>query len=188
MPNAVTFIGSIPNEIWSGLFGALIAGVMASLSTDKANKHNLATLKLQHEHEELLNRQQLARERLEELHVLAAQWEQTILRNCRHLTEAINGKIDYETYEKKVVETASLKGNLERLEMIVAIYGSKVQLDYNRLVEALHEVNEIQVKFKRNKVILNKETLTTQLNKAQSDLWVASSAFKDSIANAVITL
>jgi hypothetical protein len=182
MPDVVTYFGYIPNEVWSGLTGALIAGVMSSLSTDKANKHNLVTLQLQHEHDERLHSQRISKERLEELYVLVSQWGEYSLRNSIKLRRILEDNGDLANYVD-MLEAGVNKPNYDRMEMILNIYGGEAQSHYAEAMNKRDAINQIYLNAKRaDRNELHGAAFAKALRPAEMEFMKASDALKLCIA------
>ncbi|MDD1507593.1 hypothetical protein [Pseudomonas sp. CNPSo 3701] len=69
MDALITFLTSIPATAWSALASAILTSTIAFLGISYSDKENLKRMKSQHEHERQLRKDEILRERAEELYV-----------------------------------------------------------------------------------------------------------------------
>lgn len=141
------FFGTIPFETWIGLLGVFLGSMMSILGVWLSNRSNLNQLYAQFKHEQDINKKDLNRERLEELYVLFSDWLSMFACICLSEFRVIQGDISYDNHLDNVINMEP-KYDFNRLEMIVYIYGHSLKPEYQKVIEARAELNEISAKFK----------------------------------------
>lgn len=142
-------ISSAPSEAWLGLLGVVFGSLLTTFGVWLTNRANRGQLRLQLEHEERIQRQRLAKERLEELYVLVCHWCNAMFGDNVHLQLVMKGHIDYNQYLDTVINTKSSDAaDFSRLEMIVGIYGGQVQAAYDATLKVREKLNDIKADHK----------------------------------------
>lgn len=119
-------------------FGTSLTGGVAWFTTIAATRQ----LQIQLEHQELLQKRMLERERLEELFVLVGHWLDGLSGRFMALTLVMQGHQDYNHYLDSII-TSESRGDLQRMEMILGIYGQEVSSSYQQAVAAREQVNDL---------------------------------------------
>jgi len=174
-------LGRIPATAWTAFGTALIAFSGVWLT----NWNNRQSLRIQLEHNEKLQLQRVAKERLEELYILASQWNHSVFHNCLLLTQAKQGGITYKQYLEHILESDMPKPDYSRLRMIVHMYADKIEDAFHGAVDANAKVDLAQYAcravLKRGPISLE---LLDQMAVAQSHFIKAWEIFRQEIVKA----
>lgn len=185
MTKILLTLNSVPAEAWIGLLGVLFGSLLTTFGVWLTNRSNRKQLKIQHEHEELLHRQRLSRERLEELYVLVSHWVNKIISSYLNLILVMQGHADYNQYLDSIINDKFQKYDFSRLEMIVGIYGLQIQSSYEAALAAREHINSVvaahKIAYKRGE---SGELFLKPLNDAQAEFIAAGDALKEVIAKA----
>jgi len=145
-------ISAAPAEAWVGLIGVIFGSVLAILTAWLTSKANRKQLKIQLEHEERMQRQRLAKERLEELYTLVTRWVNAIFSDNLYLTLVMEGHNDYNSYLDIINEmhkdTAEAV-DFSRLRMIIGIYGESLNAPFNDLIAVRDKIIDLKDEHKR---------------------------------------
>ena len=143
MAEILTTLSNTPVEAWQGLIGALAGGLLTFIAVSQTNKSNLMVLKLQLEHAEKLQLQQLSRERLEELYGLIGKWSDFVFSAVVHAGMFIQREITYEEYMSryslKEVEGMTLV-DYTRIHMIIGVYGKSFRESHQTAKNAIDKL------------------------------------------------
>ena len=186
MTKILLTLNSAPAEAWIGLLGVFFGSLLTTFGVWLTNRSNRKQLKIQLEHEELLHRQRLSRERLEELYVLVSHWVNKIFSSFLNLTLVMQGHTDYNQYLDSITNDKSSKNyDFSRLEMIVGIYGLQIQSAYETALAARENINSVvaahKSAYKRGE---SGELFLKPLTDAQTEFIAAGDALKEVIAKA----
>lgn len=173
---------------WQTLIGTLLGAAIAFGGIWWNSRSSFKQLKHQLEHVEKLQRQQVFRERLEELYGLIGKLDGYVFVEILHagmLAEGIMSEEEYlQRYPTTEVETPV---DHTRLEMLVGIYGKKFRSTYETANNARNGVIALKGEFER----LYLKELPTQeiynsLIKAHDEFQEAVKALKAEIAESVL--
>ncbi|MFV1872100.1 MAG: hypothetical protein ACMZ64_02065 [Oleiphilus sp.] len=127
-----------------GLASVLVGALLGLLGVLLANKSNLASLKLQMEHERQSKSSDIKRERLEELYVSMSHWVNLFFSYYFKLTLVMREEIDYNQYLDEVISDGNKnKIDFQRQEMIINIYGRELIPAYDKVLKSREKVNDI---------------------------------------------
>lgn len=150
MESLFQLVTAVPSEAWVGLMGVISGSLLTILGVWLTNRANTEQLKMQLQHEERLHRQQVTKERLEELHILVNRWLNLSFGSFLHLRLVMKGETDYNQYLDTFIKTHSdEKTDFGRLDMIVDIYGADIKDAYDRVMNTRSQINEIESDHKK---------------------------------------
>jgi len=176
-------ITSAPSEAWLGLLGVVFGSLLTTFGVWLTNKSNRTQLRIQLEHEERLQRQRMSKERLEELYVLVCHWCGVMFSHYLNLRLVMNGDCSYNQYlDATIAQSNPENMDFNRLEMIIGVYGGKVEAAYKSALIVRDKINEMQSLHKQT--YLRGETGKTYLkpfDKLQLDFIKASDELKGEI-------
>ena len=142
-------LAKAPSEAWVGLIGAIIGAALSLLGSWLHSKSSIKQLRIQLEHEERVQNQNVKTERFEELYILLGHWLSGFFSNYLNLTLVMKGEIDYNEYLDKVIANGERQGfDFNRIEMIIDIYGKELRPAYEKLLEARTKRNDIEFEHK----------------------------------------
>jgi len=181
-------IAKVPSEAWVGLAGVVVGAVISIFGVWLTNRSSIKQLNIQLEHEKLTDADTLKREKLEELYILVDKWLSGIFSHYLKLTLVMKGDIDYNQYLDKVIEEGKENTfDFGRLEMIVDIYGHKLQSSYKKMMAARDELNKVSAAHKRayKSGDIDGEKYLNPYTDAQLKLNELAESFKKEIADHV---
>lgn len=177
-------ISAAPAEAWVGLIGVIFGSVLAILTSLLSNWSSRKQIKIQLAHEEKLYLKKLTKERLEELYSLASEWLVVTRMLNLKLKHLMKGTITPQQYIE-AVNAAENKSDVNRMEMIIGIYGDSLHSAYEEVVEAREDMLDIALKcFESVKQMARDEALIAQLESKQPRLLNAIQELKEEIVKA----
>jgi uncharacterized membrane-anchored protein YhcB (DUF1043 family) len=117
-------ISKVSPEAWAGLAGVLIGSLISIMGTWLTNNASLNQLQTQLKYERDSKKQDLHRERLEELYTLVSSWLNAMASHYLSLSRVMQGKISYN----------------DHLDLFIK---SQDQPKYQKVIDARSELNEI---------------------------------------------
>lgn len=149
---ALEFLKSIPLAAWTALGTALIAFFGVWLT----NWNNRQSLKVQLKHSEKLRRQELSRDRLEELYSQVNEWGHAMSIYYTGANEVMKGKLKPEQHRERIINLTS-KYEYARIEMIIGIYGEALQDTYRDALMKRKVLSSMDDKYLANPVSVEKD-------------------------------
>ncbi len=144
MESVLQALQRAPAEAWVGLLGILFGSLLTTFGVWLTNRSNAKQIKLQLKHDELLHRQRVTKERLEELYILVCHWRHGMFERFLHLTLVMEGHADYNQYLDSIISMKPGDGvDFSRLEMIIGVYGGQLQSTYDDALKSGEKVNAI---------------------------------------------
>ena len=126
---------------------AIVGSVITALSTLAGvyitNRLTYDRLTVQLEYEQARERERFLRERLEELHVLIAEWIIFVAVFHLPITKVMRGEISYNAALDLINEHELTPPNFQRMEMVVELYFPTLRDKYNQLMKARDELSSI---------------------------------------------
>ena len=129
-------------EIIMGLSASVLTGVVALLAVYLTNQGNRKIMALQIYHERCKEEQNLTREKLEELYILASHYCDILFAYRIPYVNSMKGEITYEKARNIAIKSLeSAEKDYHRLDMLVKIYFEVLHEDYNKLIQVRDEVD-----------------------------------------------
>lgn len=177
-------IKNVPIEAWIGLAGVVFGSLLTTFGVWLTNRSNLAQLKRQLEHEDKRVNGRVAKERFEELYVLASAWLNGFFNNYLHLMNVMKGIATYGDYQDVLIAQGA-GVDFSRIEMIVGIYGGDIENSYQEVLSARSKLNVI---IYEHKVAYDRgepgEKFMAEFDRAQRSLEEKCENFRTAIARA----
>ncbi|MAO15263.1 hypothetical protein [Marinobacter sp.] len=82
MESIIELLQQVPAAAWSAIVAAILTSGIAFLGVSYTNRENRKRMVSQHEHERSLRKDELVRERAEELYVFVKKWCSTMISDC----------------------------------------------------------------------------------------------------------
>jgi len=147
--HVVENVSVIPPEAWIGLAGILIGAIISIFGVWLTNRSNINQLRMQLVHERASRAEDTKKERLEELYILVGHWLNRIFGNYISLSMVMQGKLDYNQHLDQVIKSGNKQGHdFNRLEMIIDVYAHALKPAYEKVLEAISELNEVSLEHK----------------------------------------
>ncbi len=186
----IEILQKVPSEAWIGLSGVIIGAFISILGFWLTNRANISQLQLQLNHEKETHKKNLNRERLEELYVLIGNWQNAMFVNSISLSSVMKGETTYNEHIDSMIKNSSSKtSDFTRLEMIVNLYAHSIKSEYDKIIGARSELNDIETNFKLKYKEVgpehNDEQFLEPYMEAQSKLKKNGDDFKKTIADYV---
>ncbi len=138
-------ISKVSPEAWAGLAGVVVGSLISILGTWLTNRASLNQLQTQLKHERDSKEQDLHRERLEELYTLVSSWLNVMASYYLSLSRVMQGKISYNNHLDLFIKNQDQpKYDFNRLEMIMDVYAHQLKPQYQKIIDARAELNEIE--------------------------------------------
>jgi hypothetical protein len=144
MESVLQAVKDVPAGAWVGLLGVVFGSLLTTFGVWLTNRSNAKNIRAQLEHDERLHRQRATKERLEELYLLVCHWHSGMFKNFLNLTLVMKGHTDYNQYLDSVIALKPSEGiDLNRLEMILGVYGANVRGAYDGALSVREKINDI---------------------------------------------
>lgn len=173
---------------WQVLIATLLGAALTFAGVWWNSRSNFKQLNLKLGHEEKLQRQQLSRERLEELYGLIGKWDDRLFAEVLHTGMLVQGLISHEEYLEHypTTEVENLV-DYTRLEMIVGIYGKSFKSAYEDANEAKKLLVALEGEVERKYLDgLHTEQILASLMEAHATFQHAVKVLKEKIAESVL--
>lgn len=145
----IELLQQIPATAYVAILTALITAAVTLLGVLFTNLGNTARIRLQLEHERSLKKEELYRERLEELYVLFETWSTSLFIYYLPYISVMEGKISYnDALDQTIKQGSESSADFHRLQMLVDIYFPEVKPEFNALLEYRSKTNDILSKHK----------------------------------------
>lgn len=173
---------------WQTFIGTILGACVAFAGVWWSSRTSLKQHKLQQEHEEKLQRQQIFRERLEELYGLLGQLDNYVTAEVLDVRLLVEGLITDEDYLKRHPLTEIGNSTEQtRLEMIVGIYGKGFKNAYETANDSRNGVIALKAELERLYLHdLPTEEIDHSLIEAHEEFQHAVKMLKAEIADSVL--
>lgn len=175
----VELFKSIPVAAWSAIFTAALTSSVAYIGVSYTNKENTKRLSAQHEHERQLRRDEVRREKAEELYVSVKKFCNAMVSDHFPYVRVMKGEFSYNDALDLTLSSSEKNGyDAQRIHMIIDIYFSDISSELTALVEINGKALDIRESFKHqynNGVHCCNDTAKTYSSAIQS---VSSAASK----------
>jgi hypothetical protein len=162
----------IPAPAWSAIVTAILTSSVAYIGISYTNKENTKRMHSQHEHERQLRRDEVTREKAEELYVSVKKFCNAMVSDHFAYVRVMKGEFSYNDALDLTLSSAETNGyDAQRIHMIVDIYFSNISKDLADLVEFNGTVLDIRENFKHeynNGMQVNNEMAKVYSTKIQS--------------------
>ena len=140
---------SIPIAAWSAIFTAILTSSVAYIGVSYTNKENTKRLSSQHEHERQLRRDEVRREKAEELYVDVKKFCNAMVSDHFAYVRVMRGEFSYNDALDLTLSSAEKNGyDAQRIHMIIDIYFSDISSKLVALIESNGKALDIRDAFK----------------------------------------
>ncbi|EDL58366.1 hypothetical protein [Gimesia maris] len=131
-------------EIYLVLFPAIITGIFTLGAVYLTNKQNNHRVKSQQRHEFEISRENIYRDKLEELYTLFNKHSIQLLAHCNNRMNVMDGRTTYiEAFEAEAEYFKSQPITFERLEMLVDLYSPSLRDGLKNYFQARDSIADI---------------------------------------------
>jgi hypothetical protein len=146
----INLIKSVPSVVWTGIVGTLIGSSLTIIGVVLTNHSNTVRLKTQLQHEQNVRRQELKRERAEELYVESKKYLIAIGAHYLPYKKVMQGVLTLNQALDLTIDNGS-KRDFEphRVTMIIDMYFPNLQKPFNEIMARRDYLNRIVVGYKK---------------------------------------
>jgi hypothetical protein len=132
------------------ILASIITGAAAFLGVLLTNKFHFKRIKLEHDIEAERKRQDLYRDRGEELYVSVEKWLSGIQTNYLSVLRVMQGKLTYDGHTELTIKSAEKQTHdFTRLEMLIDVYFPETKSLYMKVHEARKAINKVWFEHER---------------------------------------
>lgn len=129
--------------------GVLVGSVFTILGIWITNRANLKRLEIQLKHAKETNKENLMRDRLEELYILSDKYFNTLVSHQLPLRIVMRGEMSFnDALDLHIEWGKEKKFDYQRLDMIIEMYFNELQEPYNEVLKIRDELNNISEGYK----------------------------------------
>lgn len=173
-------------EAWVGLAGVIFGSLLTTFGVWLTNRANAKQVAVQLQHEEVMNRQRVKKERLEELYSLVFNWGGEYDLHLLYLKLVLEGKLSVNDYHKEIESRGAGGIDNSRIAMISEVYGGEIESARQKLALQLGRIDAFKSStLKRLPLISDTKTsLLVELETEVQEFGRLCSSFKYDIAEA----
>lgn len=142
MQEFVNLLLKIPSTAWVALFTALLTSSLTLIGIRTTNRANNERLKIQLEHERKLKKEELTRDRLEELYVESKKYMSAVVTHFLPYRKVMEGELAYNQALDATIER-ECDYNPERVHLIMDMYFPELRESFSLVEAKLDKTNEI---------------------------------------------
>lgn len=149
MESIIELLQQVPAAAWSAIVAAVLTSGIAFLGVSYTNRENRRRMLSQHDHERSLRKDELVRERAEELYVIVKKWCSTMISDHFPYVRVMRGQFSYnDALDMTLASGEKRKYDPDRMHMICDIYFPDLSKPINDLLEMNCELLDFRDKFK----------------------------------------
>lgn len=123
MESIIEILQQVPAAVWSAIIAAVLTSGIAFLGVSHTNRENRKRMITQHDHERRLRKEELVRERAEELYIIVKKWCRTMITDHFPYVRVMRGQLSYNDALDMTLASGEKRGyDPERMHMICDIY------------------------------------------------------------------
>ena len=150
MESVLELIKTIPASAWSALATAIVTSGIAYIGVSYTNRENMKRLAAQHEHDRQLRRDEVERERAEELYVSVRKFCGRMISEHFPYVGVMKGQFEYNKALDMTLESGEKRGyDPERIHMIADMYFPELSEHIKDIVEENGKVLNVREEFKQ---------------------------------------
>lgn len=142
MEQIVELLKSIPSSAWVAFFTALLTSTLTLIGVRYTNKSNNERLSIQLEHERKLKREELVRDRLEELYVESKRYMNAVVTYFLPYRQVMEGELTFNQALDLSIDNGYTH-NPERVHLIMDMYFPELRDSFSDVEEVLEKTNKI---------------------------------------------
>lgn len=145
----INLLKSVPSVVWTGIVGTLVGSSLTIIGVVLTNRSNTVRLKTQLQHEQNVRKQELKRERAEELYVESKKYLIAIGVHYLPFKKVMQGVLTFDQARDLTIENGS-KSDFEphRVTMIIDMYFPNLQEPFNEIMATRDYLNRIVAGYK----------------------------------------
>lgn len=149
MTEFINLLKSVPSVVWTGIVGTFIGSSLTIIGVVLTNRSNTERLKTQLQHEQNVRRQELKRERAEELYVESKKYLNAVGIHYLPYKKVMNGELTFNQALDLTIDNGS-KRDFEphRVTMIIDMYFPNLQKPFNEIMAKRDFLNRIVTGYK----------------------------------------
>jgi hypothetical protein len=145
----VNLLKSVPSVVWTGIMGTFIGSSLTIVGVLLTNRSNTERLKTQLQHEQNVRRQELKRERAEELYVESKKYFNAVGIHYLPYKKVMKGELTFNQALDLTIDNGSKKDfDPHRVTMIVDMYFPHLQKPFNEIMAKRDFLNRIITGYK----------------------------------------
>ncbi len=149
MTKFMDLINSVPPVVWSGVVGTFIGSSLTILGVFLTNRSNNERLKIQLRHEKNTRRQELIRERAEELYVESKKYLNALGAYFLPYKKAMKGELTFNQALDLTIDNGSKKDyDHHRITMIIDMYFPELEKPFNEIMVIRDHLIRIKNEYK----------------------------------------
>lgn len=146
----IELINNIPSGAWVAFVTAILTSGLTLTGVWLTNNNNNQRLRIQLEHDKKIREEEIIRERLEELYVIANKYLGTLVGHYLPFRMVMYGELTFNQALDINIEMGS-KTDYEshRVEMLIELYFPDIKPEFNRMMEIREKLNDLVDSYKQ---------------------------------------
>lgn len=150
MDSIIEILQQVPAAAWSAIVTAVLTSGIAFLGVSYTNRENRRRMLAQHDHERSLRKDELIRERAEELYVIVKKWCSTMISDHFPYVRVMKGQFSYNAaLDMTLASGDKRKYDPDRMHMICDIYFPDLSKEIDALLKMNGELLDFRDMFKK---------------------------------------
>lgn len=146
----IDLLKSIPATIYTAILTAIVTASATLIGVLIAQKGGIKRLQLSLDHERNTKKNDLLRERIEELYFLSSQYATHLFSHYLPYLSVMNNHLTYnQALDQTIEQGKKLKYDFNRIEMIIDLYFPIIREPYEGLLQQRDRANEILASHKK---------------------------------------
>ena len=149
MSELIDLLKIVPSVVWTGIMGTLIGSSLTIIGVILTNRSNTERLKTQFQHEKNVRRQELKRERAEELYVESKKYLNALCSHYLPYKKVMKGELTFNQALDLTIDNGTKKDyEHHRVTMIIDMYFPNLQQPLNEIMAKRDYLNRIVTGYK----------------------------------------
>ncbi|MFL1804333.1 hypothetical protein [Plesiomonas shigelloides] len=150
MDSIIEILQQVPAAAWSAIVAAVLTSGIAFLGVSYTNRENRKRMLAQHDHERSLRKDEIIRERAEELYVIVKKWCSTMISDHFPYVRVMKGQFSYnDALDMTLASGDKRKYDPDRMHMICDIYFPDLSKEIDALLKMNCELLDFRDMFKK---------------------------------------
>lgn len=140
---------SVPSQAWIALVTAILTSIITLLGVWLTNWASYKRLKLQLEHDRDIKREELIRDRLEELYTASKKYLNTLCSYYLPYRQVMKGELTFNQALEVTIQTGEkVSYDPGRVTMLIHMYFPEIQPAFDEIMQVRDELNEVLFGYK----------------------------------------
>lgn len=149
MTEFINLLESVPSVVWTGIVGTLIGSSLTIIGVVLTNRSNTERLKTQLQHEQNIRRQELKRERVEELYIESKKYLNAVGIHYLPYKKVMEGELTFnQALDLNIGNGSTRDFEPHRVTMIIDMYFPNLQKPFNEIMAKRDFLNRIVTGYK----------------------------------------